>query len=131
MCRATLDLGLPLGSTKRKLKVSIQSCAVRIAMSHLVLHRLVKAQFPIMLAALQQPASGPGQGHDSRQSASGAGETVQANAFRQSCNSLEFDISNDVSAWLCNDGGHSFGAPDVLQVCPLLEHTHQCCVHAV
>ena len=109
-----MDLGLPLGSTKRSLKIKVESCSVRVAMSHLVLHRLVKAQVPVVMEALRQPA---GTQSGSRGASGQEGGTAQeANAFRQSFNCVEFTIENEVSAWLCNDGSHSFGAPDVLQV---------------
>eukprot|EP00892_Ulva_mutabilis_P007162 jgi/Ulvmu1/4818/UM020_0103.1 len=113
--KSTMDLGLPLGSTKRNLKVAVESCALRIAISHLVLHRLVKAQVPVIMAALQQPADGRDQSSSSEASQQVGAAAVEANRFRQSFNSVEFTIEHEVSAWLCNDGSHSFGAPDVLQ----------------
>lgn len=112
-----MDLGLPLGSTKRSLKVEVESCSVRVAISHLVLHRLVKAQVPIIVTALQQPTDSSDQSDSREASHQDAGEAVEANPFRKSFNCVEFTIPNEVSAWLCNDGSHSFGAPDVLQVC--------------
>ena len=113
-----MDLGLPLGSTKRCLKLHIESCSVRIAVSHLVLHRLLKAHAPVIMQALQQPGSTSNEPRNTTPARVAGGEAVEANPFRQSYNRIDVDIENEVSAWLCNDGSHSFGAPDVLQVPP-------------
>lgn len=120
-CRSTMDLGLPLGSTKRCLKVHIESCSVRVAISHLVLHRLLKAHAPVVIEALKQPITSHGQASSHEPSHSATGDGGEVDPFRQSFNSIDLRIKNEVSAWLCNDGSHSFGAPDVLQVCPLSE----------
>lgn len=116
-----MDLGLPLGATKRCLKIHIESCSVRIAVSHLVLHRLLKAHAPVVIEALQQPITSHGHASSCEPSRSATAEGVEVNPFRQSFNSIDFRIEHEVSAWLCNDGSHSFGAPDVLQVRPVTE----------
>lgn len=111
-----MDLGLPLGSTKRCLKLHIESCSVRIAVSHLVLHRLLKAHAPVIMQALQQPGSTSDEPRSTTPARAAGVEAVEANPFRQSYNRIDVHIENEVSMWLCNDGSHSFGAPDVLQV---------------
>lgn len=134
---AEVDLGLPREAMRSTVSVTVHSCALRVAFSHLNLHRLVRGHAPILLKALEASApadgsGGPSQGNGLAPRAPSAGSDscggerggerakrgdafAATPAFRRSFNAVQLSV-RDASAWLCNDGPHSFGAPDVLHV---------------
>lgn len=125
MCRSTLDLGLPREPCERDITLKIHSCSVRVATSHLTLHRLVKAHVPVVLNALTGLPSNEAPVH------SGADLDDPANvfttvAFRKTTNKVHVCV-DEAALWLCTDGSHSFGAPDVMQVSCFLAHAHALC----
>ena len=141
-CRQA-DFGLRREPTRRVARVTVHSYAVRLAFSHLPLHRLLKAQAPLLQKAFNLPPRqrppgstdgrlgmaadssganevpgqqlGGGSGGDGGGGSGGGGEGGEAAApFRESHNKVEIDIQ-EAAVWLCSDGPTSFGAPDVLQ----------------
>ena len=114
-CRSTLDLGLPREPCERDIKLKIHNCSVRAAISHLTLHRLIKAHIPVVLNALTglPTNEAPVTSADDLADPANAFTTV---TFRQTFSKVHVCIE-EVSTWLCTDGSHSFGAPDVMQVC--------------
>lgn len=123
MCRSTLDLGLPREPCEREVKVKLHNGSVRVAISHLSMHRLVRAHFPVMMNAL---TGLPSKRQPPTTSVVDAAEPAQAfttGAFRQTTSKVHISI-DEASLWLCMDGSQSFGAPDVMQV--LLEFCQFC-----
>ena len=91
---------------------------MRLAFSHLPLHRLLKAQAPILQAAMSvAPAMPNGEDDDKSGSGDNDAPVTEKPAFREVYNKLQISVQ-EASAWLCSDGQNSFGAPDVLQVRP-------------
>jgi hypothetical protein len=117
LCSARLDLGLPRQPRRQSLKLKVHSCTARVAISHLTMHRLIKAHVPIIINALALSAGDDFQ--EAPFQCPDAGRTTAlttTDTFRQRFSKVELSIE-EAAVWLCNDGTHSFGAPDVLQVC--------------
>jgi hypothetical protein len=99
----------------RKINVKVYTCTARLAFSHLPLQRLLKAEVPILMKAMQlPPGETPGQHKYSRHDAP-RHDVSAVSTFRQGFTMVHVDIL-EASLWVCNDGQHSFGAPDILQV---------------
>jgi hypothetical protein len=113
-----LDLGLPLEPCRREIKLKVHNASVRVAISHLTLHRLVKAHIPVVMNAYGRLPSSKGALAENEAvlapdvNSEKAFTTV---GFRENFNKLNLSI-DESALWLCTDGSHSFGAPDVLQV---------------
>lgn len=115
-CRAYLDLGLPRQPRQLSIKLKVHNCTARIAISHLNMHRLIKAHVPIVMDALSLPDDSQSRQLPAETArASGSGTVTTTATFRQSFSKVEVSVE-EAAMWLCNDGNHSFGAPDVLQV---------------
>lgn len=92
------------------------------------MHRLLKAQAPILQAAMSvAPAMSQGDDDGSGESGDGddAAAVTEKPAFREVYNTLHVSVQ-EASAWLCSDGQNSFGAPDVLQVRAHMLTVHHC-----
>jgi hypothetical protein len=87
-------------------------------MSHLTLHRLVKAHLPVVLNALGglPPSRAAPVATEANAAPAAVTETAFTTVgFRQNFNKVHLSI-DEAALWLCTDGSHSFGAPDVMQV---------------
>ena len=105
-----MDFGLSRKPTKRSVKLTVHSCAARLAFSHLPLHRLIKAQVPILAKAYMLPPR-----NTPRSTRDGDENVSVPTPFRESHNAVAVSVQ-DAGVWLCSDGPASFGTPDVLQV---------------
>jgi hypothetical protein len=81
---------------------------------------LLKAQIPILFAAMAVPRSGQHEGKKASPQTLATQEKefskdTKQQTFRKSFTQVELDVQ-EASVWLCSDGHHSFGAPDVFQV---------------
>jgi hypothetical protein len=101
-------------------RLRVDRAALRLAFSHLPLHRLLKAQVPILFSAMAVPRSRKSAWSSVAPLATqgdAAPKDAKQPTFRQSSTRVELHVQ-EASVWLCSDGRHSFGAPDVFQVPP-------------
>lgn len=126
-CRSTLDLGLPREPCERDIKLKIHKCSMRVAMSHLTLHRLVKRHIPVVLNALTGLPSKHEVSVDCAADPADPANAFTTVVFRQTVNKVHLCI-DEAALWLCTDGSRSFGAPDVMQVCSFSKMCLEKCV---